>query len=231
MRADDFPEVRKRELFRSMSDEGFARLMHAAFLQTFPAQVQLITEGDHADFLFVLVEGGAELYARTGSRETTMAMIHPVGTFILAAVIKDAVNLMSARTVEKSRILMIAAQNIRALFEEDVGCARAIVMELATCYRAVVKAQKNLKLRSSVERLANRLLKFHHGQGETGQLVLPYDKKTLASLLNMTPGEPVARFAALKPYGVDVDNNRVRLGDLAALTKLAKPNPLIDGRL
>jgi len=231
MRASDLPEVRQLQLFESMREDSFAELMRAAYLQSFPARVQLITEGDAADFLFVMVEGCAELFAKSNGRETTMGMVHPFGTFILAAVLRDAVYLMSARTAEKSRILMIPSENIRDAFERDDAFARALVVELANCYRGVVKDQKDLKLRTGVERLAGRLLKYHAEQGAHGELQLPYDKRTLAALLGMTPENISRAFATLKPYGVAVDGSHVRLTDLAGLEGLAKPNPLIDDRL
>jgi CRP/FNR family transcriptional activator FtrB len=85
--------------------------------------------------------------------------VRPVSTFILAATIKNAPYLMSARTLEKSRIVLIPSQDVRAVFDVDGNFARAIVTELAQCYRSVIKAQKDLKLRTSLERLANYLLR------------------------------------------------------------------------
>lgn len=228
MRATDIPEIRSLRLFESMSESAFDSLMQAAYLQTFPAQLELIREGDPADFLYVLTDGCVEMFARTNQRETTMGMVHPVGTFILAAVLKDAVNLMSARTVQKSKLLLIPSANVRAAFERDEAFARAIVQELAGCYRGVVKDQKNLKLRSSVERLANRLLRFHQEQGASGSLDLPYDKRALASLLGMTPENLSRAFNTLKPYGVEVDGATVHLSDVDSLARLAKPDALID---
>ena len=230
MRTTDLPEIRKLDLFSSMNENSFSNLMNAAYLQTFPAEMQLIAEGDTADFLFVVVEGCVELHANANGREATMAMVRPIGTFILAAVLKDAVYLMSARTGAKSRVLMIPAQNVREAFANDDAFARAIVQELANCYRGVVKDHKAHKLRTAVERLANRLLKYHADQGETGEVQLPYDKRTLASLLGMTPENLSRAFGTLKPYGVVVDGARVTLTDLDGLSGLAKPNPLIDER-
>ncbi len=230
MRPDDFVKLRQLALFESMSQECFDGLTHAAFLQNFPAGVQLIKEGDDADFLFIVIKGCAELYARTNGREAILAMVRPFSSFILAAVLKDAVYLMSARTVEKSRILMIPAQNIRDAFEKDDGFARSMVIELAGYFRAVVKEYKGLRMRTAVERLANWLLKYHQDQGASGRVDLPYDKKTLASILGMTPENLSRAFATLKPYGVKVVGKYVLLCDLDGLTTLAKPNPLIDDR-
>lgn len=230
MRPSDLPQVRSLELFESMSDSNFEKLMQAAYLQTFPAQLELITEGDPADFLYIVIEGCVELFARANGRESTMGMVRPVGTFILAAVLKDAVYLMSARTCQRCKLLMVPSENIRDAFENDEEFARSIVIELASCYRTVVKEHKDLKLRTAVERLANRLLRYNDDQGDSGTLELPHDKRTLASLLGMTPENLSRAFNTLKPYGVIVQGNRISLEDIASLKTLAKPNPLIDDR-
>ncbi|WP_419913218.1 cyclic nucleotide-binding domain-containing protein [Hoeflea sp.] len=230
MRSSDLPQVRSLEFFESMSDSNFDTLMQAAYLQTFPSQLELITEGDPADFLYVVIEGCVELFARANGRESTMGMVTPVGTFILAAVLKDALYLMSARTCQRSKLLLVPSENIREVFQRDEAFARAIVIELASCYRTVVKEHKDLKLRTAVERLANRLLRYHIDQGESGTLELPHDKRTLASLLGMTPENLSRAFNTLKPYGVSVNGNKISLNELESLTTLAKPNPLIDDR-
>ncbi|WP_457936309.1 cyclic nucleotide-binding domain-containing protein [Mesorhizobium sp. 10J20-29] len=230
MRTADLPEVRSLGLFESMDESNFDALVQAAYLQTFPAQLDLIAEGDPADFLHVVIEGCVELYARANGRESTMGMVRPVGTFILAAVLKDAVYLMSARTCQKSKVLLIPVEDVRRAFRADEAFARAIVLELAGCYRAVVKEHKDIKLRTAIERLANRLIRYHRDQGETGRVELPYDKRTMASLLGMTPENLSRAFNTLKPYGVDVDGTTIRLNDMKALNGLAKPNHLIDDR-
>jgi len=46
-------------------------------------------------------------------RETAMAILREGAVFILAAVIHDTPNLMSARTLEQSRIIRIPVDNVR----------------------------------------------------------------------------------------------------------------------
>lgn len=228
MRPDDLSEIHTLTLFEKMKEDNFAAIVQAAYLQNFPAQVQLANEGDDADFLFVVIEGSVELFASANGREATMAMVGSMESFILAAVINDAPYLMSARTTEKSRILMVPAQNIRDAFEKDAAFARTIIIELADCYRTVIKDYKNLKLRTAVERLANRLLEYHCEQGKTGVVELPYDKKRLAALLGMTPENLSRAFMTLKPYGVIVRGSSITLSDMKGLITLAKPNQLMD---
>lgn len=228
MRSNDIPLVRELDLFADMAEANFDELMQAAFLQRFPPQVQLITEGDPADFLYIVVEGGVELFAAHGGRETSIEIVRPVSTFILAAVLRDAAYLMSGRTVESCHILMVPAENVRTIFARDHVFARAVVRELSGRYRSVVKSLKNHKLRNAVERLANCLLRVHDEQGGNGTATLQVDKRTLAALLGMTPENLSRAFATLKPYGVEVNGREISLTRIDDLRNLAKPTPLID---
>jgi CRP/FNR family transcriptional activator FtrB len=223
-----FKDLRALDLFRDMQDSSFELLMQGAYLQTFPPQVELITEGEQSDFLHVVVAGSVELYARWNARETSMATVRPTSTFILAATIRNAPNLMSARTVEKSRIVLIPSTDIRKVFDLDGGFARAIVQELAHCYRAVIKNTKDLKFRTAIERLANFLLREQHRNQGAARFDLPFDKKRLASLLAMRPENLSRAFKQLQQYGVHTSGPLVEIGNQQDLEMLAKPDVLID---
>ena len=165
MRQSDWKLIRALPLFRDMSEANFEKLVGAAFLQRFPLHTTLINEGDLPDFLHIVVEGSVEMFSAHNGHETTIEIMRPVTTFILAAVIRDAVYLKSARTLSPAQILMIPAQTVRDVFDRDAAFARAIVNELAERYRAVVRSLKNEKLRTSAERLANWILKADRQQG------------------------------------------------------------------
>ena len=102
-----FKEIRGLALFSQMADENFSALIRGAYVQNFPAQIELITEGDPSDFLHVVLSGSVDLFSAWNDRETSLATVRPISTFILAATIKDAPYLMSARTLEKSRIALM----------------------------------------------------------------------------------------------------------------------------
>lgn len=228
MRREDAGEIRQLELFRDCADDTFDALVTAGFLQRFPPGVVLIQESEPADFLYVVVEGLVEMYGSHAGRETTIGFVRPIGTFILAAVLKDQVYLQSARTLEKSRVLMIPAPNVREAMQRDTAFMSAIVSELATCYRNVVKDLKNQKLRTGTERLANWLLRANEQQGDRGVVELGIGKRVLASRLGMTPENLSRAFATLGPYGLVVNGPTIRIEDLEELIRFAKPSRLID---
>ncbi|MDZ4736071.1 MAG: cyclic nucleotide-binding domain-containing protein [Rhodospirillaceae bacterium] len=228
MRPEDLDRIRGLPLFSALQPECFEQLMEPSFLQRFPAAVELVREGDPADFLYVIVDGAVELYAHANGRESSLLIATPVSTFILAAVLRDAVYLMSARTLEASRLLMIPAEVVRASIASDSAFAVAMIDELARAFRSVIKLAKNHKLRTGVERLANYLLQLDAEKDGCADLVLPIEKRLLASLLGMTPENLSRAFATLRPYGVQVEGSLIRLTRIEDLRTLAKTTPLID---
>lgn len=228
MRNIDLDQVRNLSLFRGISAKNFDALMEGAFLQQFPQQVGLIREGDMPDFLHVIVEGTVELFASHEGRETTIDLLQPVTTFILAAVVRDEVYLKSARTVTPARILMIPAAAVRDVFGRDAAFARAIVNELAARYRGLVRALKNEKLRTSAERLANWIRETDRQQGGRGLVELQYDKRLLASLLGTSPESLSRNLATLSEHGIVCKGRKITIVDRQALAGFARPNPLID---
>lgn len=223
-------EIRASSLFANTTEAGFATLTRGAYVQTFPPMMDLATEGDLPDFLYILASGNVELFARWNGRETTMGFLHQNDTFILAATIRDRPFLMSARTLTKSRLIMIPSADVREAFESDPEFAKAIVEELAGCYRKSVKQAKSNKLRTSTERLANYLLRQSQKAGGASSFELPQEKKRLAAYLGMTPENLSRSMSSLREQGVECKGQKIRLNDVAALTEFAKPDPLIDSQ-
>ncbi len=228
MRPTDIPKVRALPMFANVSGDTFSRVTGSAYLQRFPANTTLLLEGDPVDFLYVLLEGQVELQGTWKDKETTLTILRPVSTFILAAVVLDADALMSARTLDRCEILMISGDAIRQNMAEDAVFAVAIARELSGCYRGLVRTIKNQKLRGGVEQHANYLLTLRAKSGGGDKVHLPHEKRVLAALLGMTPENLSRAFATLGGYGVEVNGAEVRLGKLRDLERLARPDPLID---
>ncbi|MEO8244198.1 MAG: cyclic nucleotide-binding domain-containing protein [bacterium] len=229
VREAELPEIRRLPLFSTMDDANFASLIRNVYDQTFPAQVQLIDEGASADFLHIVLQGSVELFARWQGRETTMAVVQPVSTFILAACIKDAPHLMSARTLEKTRVIMVPSVDLRAIFRIDPEFAMATIAELAASYRSIVRHTKDLKLRNARERLAAYILTQARLSPNGVSFILPVEKRLLASLLAITPESLSRAMKLLGEFGVKVDGQRIIITDRAALAAVAHTTPLIDG--
>jgi CRP/FNR family transcriptional activator FtrB len=228
MRLADLERVKALPLFSGASERLFRDVLAGCFLQRFPAGTTLLMEGDPVDFLYVLMDGSVELGASWNDKDTTLAILRPVSTFILAAVILDAESLMSARTIDRSDILMVSGEALRRAMGDDAAFCLAVAQEMAGCYSGLARAIKNQKLRGGLERLANYLITQRLRQGGGATFTLPHEKRMLASLLGMTPENFSRSLATLGDYGVEIHGAEVTINRPATLERLAKPDPLID---
>ncbi len=228
LRTADLERVQALPLFAGVSDETFRAVTAGAFLQRFPAGTTLLMEGDMVDFLYVLLDGTVQLEGSWRDRETVLAVLRPVSTFILAAVVLDAEALMSAQTLERSDILMLSGEALRREMNTDARLAIAVAEELSGCYLGVVRSLKNQKLRGGVERLASYLMAQRARQGGGDTVILPYEKRVVASLLGMTPENLSRTWTMLADYGAHVNGREVTLARPAVIERLAKPDPLMD---
>lgn len=228
MRAEDIELVRHERIFAGVEASEVETMLQASFLQRFPAHLDLVREGEPADFLHVVIEGQVEVFASYRDRETTVAVVGAGNCFITAAVVLDRIYLKSARTLTSARILLIPASVVRGCFERDGAFARSLARDLALAYRSVVKELKNQKLRSGIERLANWLLVAHTEAGGGATFKLPFEKKILASRLGLAAEVLSRAFGTLAAYGVHVSGATIEISDLDALRQLAKPVATID---
>lgn len=224
MRDGERPEIAGLPLFAEMNEAQRDRVFTSSFLQVFPPQLTLFEVGQRADFLHVLIDGMVELHAANGDRDTTMAIVEPVRSFIMAAVIADLPYLMAARTLSASRIMMIPAPLLREVIQRDGALMQASMNELAMAYRDIVRGLTDMKLRQSTERLGNYLLKECRKQGGGPRFQLRAEKRLLASLLGMTPENLSRAFGALVKHGITVEGSNINIVDRDALETYSRPD-------
>ena len=228
MRPHELQQLQELPLFSEMSPTSLEGLLDAALLRQFPAGIDLIHEGAQADFLHVLIDGLAEIYTEQDGAEWGISLVSPVSTFILAAIVSDQPYLNSARTLIESRVLLIPAKRVREIFDKDVAFARIVAKELAFAYRGSVKKLKGYMARSSVERLANWILAEAQKDSHQGNVVIPFDRGTLASHIGTTRENLSRNLAYLTDHGVRIRGREIVIDDKDQLAVLARPQWLID---
>lgn len=148
MRQFKWNVIRALPLLKDVSETHFKELVSAGFFQQSFQGVTLFSKGDQPDSLHIIVDGAVELFDVHDGNEITIDIIQPVTTFDLAAVIRDATYLASARILAPAQIVVIPAQTVRDVFGRDTAFVHAIVKELAEGYCRVVRSLKGEKLRT-----------------------------------------------------------------------------------
>jgi CRP/FNR family transcriptional activator FtrB len=229
MGATGVGEFRRLWFFSGMADEHVDTLLDAARVIQLPARAAVFIEGAAAEFLHILLDGTVELFAQMGEQESTITLLRPMTAFVLAAVAGDGPYLASARTLDGSRLLLLPATVVREVFNRDRGFARSVARGLSNEFNGTLNELKNQKLRSSVERVADWLLRADAQFGGRRRFTLPVDKRTLASQLGMTPEHLSRNLKCLAGHGVVVAGRKIVLEDPAALAAVARRRRDLDG--
>lgn len=158
-----------------------------------------------------------------------MGVVRPVESFILAACIRDAPYLMSARALEPSRLLQLPAADLRAIFRRDPEFSVSVIEELANDFRRVVRHTKGLKLRDTRQRIAAYLLDQSQLAGDSNNYQLQVEKRHIASFLGMSPENLSRGLRSLIEVGVKMKGNIVTVQDRTSLEAFVKPDILMDG--
>src|SRR5581483_6477545 len=104
----------------------------------------------------------------------------------------------------------------------------AMIVSLSRHYRMMVRQVKDLKLRTTAQRLGAFLVGLAREQPDPRRLILPYDKQLLAGRLGTTPENLSRAFATLRAHGVRTSGARVRLEDVDRLAAFADPDEIPD---
>lgn len=228
MRIAELGLVRRTPLFVEMTDSDFHNLVATAVSQHFPAHSLIISEGERPAILHVLIEGHVALLAQHKARQTTIDIVEPVAPIMLGAVVLDEACLNSAKTLTGTQTIAIPAKSVRDCFDRNNEFARAVCRELARRHRSAIKTLKGEKLRTGPERLAGWLIFANRSQGDTGNIILRFDKRTLASRLGMTPESLSRAFSHLSAYGVVTSGRKILVQNPDSLQEIAQHNLLMD---
>jgi CRP/FNR family transcriptional activator FtrB len=165
----------------------------------------------------------------TEGREVLIEVVGPLDLIIPAAVVTGTPYLMQARVPEPSRFLLIHAKTFRAAVVSESALAQEVIGSLAGQFRRMVRQIKNLKLRSSTQRVGCYILALSKQQGTLDCAVLPYEKNLIASQLGITRESFSRALSTLQKAGLAVQGERILILDRARLAAECMPDPLIDG--
>jgi len=226
--ADLSPE--KLPIFRGMPPAKRDDLLRSAIQHSVAAGAVLFEQGDMPNFQIVVMSGSAQLFGRSAAgREVLIEAVRAPDLIIPAAVVTGAPYLMQARAPEPSRFLLIHAAAFREAVEQDPILAHAVIGSLARQFRRMVRQVKNLKLRSSVERVGCYILALSARQGAPQRAVLPYEKNLIASELGITRESFSRALSKLEKSGIRVEGQTITIVDGVRLAAECSPDPLIDG--
>jgi CRP/FNR family transcriptional activator FtrB len=215
----DFKAIR---LFAEAPDLHLQELARLAWQERLPPRAMVVEQDASCEALYALLEGTVEVFSGVDEQETVIDVVGPGSVLLLACVVTAIPYIASVRTLSPVRIVAVPAPAVRDLFDDDRAFARSVAGELSRSSCRMLLDLKSLKVRTSIERLADWLISAADGQGNgKSDFRLPFGKRTLASRLGMTPECLSRSLRALTAHGVRVHGRDVAVVDRAALVAFA----------
>ena len=217
-------------LFRGLPTSRRTALLQNAMVHSVSSGTVLFEQGDVPNFQLIVLAGSTQLFGRSAEgREVLIEAVRAPDLIIPAAVLTGAPYLMQARVPEPSRFLLIHAAAFRAAVEAEPLLAHAAIGSLAAQFRRMVRQIKNLKLRTSTQRVGCYLLALSKRQGTPDRAVLPFEKTLIASELGITRESFSRALSSLSNSGIRVNGQTVVIHDAPRLAAECGFNPVTDG--
>lgn len=218
-------DLRTFPLFAGISEEDCAAIARLSFAQNFPADVTLFWQGNDVDFVHGIVDGHLELSAYHNSRQYTVMMASAGFLTPLAAVAGVDIANVTARTVTRSRVLMIPVPVLRGLAERNHAFLHNAFKETVTVSQALLRELHSRNLQRSSERLATWIYRHLKGAGDEQEIELAYNKRLLASVLGVSPATLARDIEFLAEHGVTFRGRKVKVRNVDALVAVANIIP------
>ncbi len=226
MRRSDLAAVCRARLLAGVPRAKLGAMLAPAFVQSLPENAVLCRQGERPPFLHILVSGRVGLFGERGNDEALIEIFGPGDALIVPAVVLDMPALLTARTLEESRILMWPADAFREQVNGNGALALGAMLQLSAYWRLLIGQLKDLKLLSAVERLANLLLSLAPRGRVAGRVTLPGSHQLVAGMLGVAPQSLSRAFAELRPLGVRGEGREIAIADTKRLREfVARPSP------
>jgi len=128
-------------LFDGLSPEALAKIESRVVARNYPRNAVVISEGDEATSMFIIVSGSVKVYhTEADGKETILNSQGPGQHFGELALVDDAPRSASVMTLEPSRLLVLAKAAFKECLEESPEVGYHLVQALARQVRRLTES-------------------------------------------------------------------------------------------
>ncbi len=220
-------------IFTDLPEFVLAGLDAISHLMSVNPDAPIIDQGESPRALYFVRDGQVALSTTApDGTSAVVEVVRPNGCFVLASVMANLPFVQSAQAVQYVRLVAIDAAKLRELAGREPTLAVALLDWLSRDYRNLVRQIRDLKVRTTAQRLGAYLLALvPDPTAHQAEFRLPFEKGLLAARLGCRQENLSRAFATLRELGVETRGSRVWLSDIAKLTAYSAPDYLNDAEL
>jgi len=224
--AEDRRRLRRLPLFAGANEATVQDLLARTPISVAQRHQLAVREGAIPNSVLAVLSGRLALSTQmSGDQPVVIGIVSREELVMPGAAIVASPYPLSARAIEETRIAVIPVTDLWAATERDHGFAMDLARLASGEWQGLLAMLKDYRLRSAPQRFAAYLVRLAKdaGQPENGavEIELADDRKTLASLLGMTPENLSRTIAQFRDRGVVVSGRLVSILDVAALASFA----------
>jgi CRP/FNR family transcriptional activator FtrB len=218
-------------LLASFGASRISELNEIADLARVGPDEALFRKGDRLAGLHILLAGFVTETHAHHDGDAFTDVISPVRPIGFASAMLGEASPTGAKTITSARLIVIPAAELRAMIRAEPELGMPFLDHALSSMREQAVELCQMKLRSSVQRLAAFLLGLvEDPEMNPARFVLPYEKRFLAARIGCTQENLSRAFAALRRLGVETQRGIVVLRDVPALRAFAgTPEPARNG--
>ena len=179
----------------------------------------LFNRGDRAHGFYLLLEGQVKLgVISPQGDEKVIGLIQPGQSFGEAVLFLERSFPIYAQAIVDSKVLLITRDAIFDILDNDVTVVRRMLAGISARNRQLVNDIESISLQNSTQRLIGYLLQMSADSPNPGRLLLPANKLTIASMLNITPETLSRVMLRLNSAGlIEVNGKEIVITDVDGL--------------
>jgi CRP/FNR family transcriptional activator FtrB len=209
-------------LLASFGASRISELNEIADLARVGPDEALFRKGDRLAGLHILLAGFVTETHAHHDGDAFTDVISPVRPIGFASAMLGEASPTGAKTITSARLIVIPAAELRAMIRAEPELGMPFLDHALSSMREQAVELCQMKLRSSVQRLAAFLLGLvEDPEMNPARFVLPYEKRFLAARIGCTQENLSRAFAALRRLGVETQRGIVVLRDVPALRAFA----------
>ena len=179
----------------------------------------LFNRGDRAHGFYLLLEGQVKLgVISPQGDEKVIGLIQAGQSFGEAVLFLERSFPIYAQATADSKLLLITREAIFDILDNDVTVVRRMLAGISARNRQLVNDIESISLQNSTQRLIGYLLQMSADSPNPGRLLLPANKLTIASMLNITPETLSRVMLRLNSAGlIEVNGKEIVITDVDGL--------------
>lgn len=213
--------LKSTPLFRAMTTDDALILTGNQSPRLYAKGAVIFRQGDPAAAFFAVIAGWVKLYRTTPDGLDIVLHVFKTGeTFAEAAMFLGGEYPASAQAVTQVRLLRIDGAVFRTRIRERPELALSMLASASHQLKSLVEQVEQIRVRSAPQRIAEFILSLAPGR-DTGpaEIEFPFEKNLLANRLGMKPESFSRALAKLRPCGLTVEKEIIKIADIARLRR------------